>query len=90
MDGDEPWDDWEDARGLPTDRDNAREDPDNDRRLNLVEYAVGLNPLGRGRRPVLFVFPEFPRNGMGKAASRFPISETRRPAKLLTSSAEEL
>lgn len=58
LDGDGLSDDWEDTHRLPTDRANVWEDPDNDRRLNLVEYAVGSNPLVADAEPVLRVYPE--------------------------------
>lgn len=53
MDGDGLCDDWEDAKGLPTDRANAWEDPDNDGRINLVEYAVGSHPLVANPEPIM-------------------------------------
>ncbi len=46
---------WEAAAGLPLDQRGEGDDPDLDGRPNLLEYALGSNPLDRDAGPVLII-----------------------------------
>ncbi len=50
-------DDWEDAHRLPIDVQNTSEDPDHDGRVNILEFALGSDPLVADSEPCLVVQP---------------------------------
>ncbi len=57
LDSDALGDDWEDASGSPTARPNTFEDPDRDGRVNILEFALGSNPLIPDSEPTMIARP---------------------------------